>query len=72
MVSIPFGVINILSRPKNVFVNALPKSFLAKNSGYSLSFASKNFSQNLAHSRPPCPSKTANSPTSGSNTGLVM
>ena len=44
-VSMPFGVISILSRPRNVFSSALPKSFLDWYSAYSLSLSPKNFSQ---------------------------
>jgi len=70
--SIPFGVISILSNPMKVASNAFPKSFLDWNSGYSFSLGSKYLSQNFAHSNPPWPSKTANSPIPWSKLGFVM
>jgi len=72
MDSIPFGVISILSSPKNVFSNDFGISLFEIYSGYSFSFASKNFSQNFAHSRPPWPSKTANKPTFYSKFGFTI
>ena len=70
--SIPFYVISILSRPRNVFSSDLGISLRDYHSGYSFSFISKNFSQNLEHSKPPCPSNTANKPTPVSKLGFVI
>ena len=68
----PCWVKSILSRPRNVFSKAFPKSLRDWNSGYSLSFYTKYFSQNFAHSSPSCPSNTANRPIPSAKLGFVI